>query len=75
MSTELANVRTYLNSLSPESIAEISEKYKEEYDLDVVTADDIYRAIEHTSTEFSGYTIEDAVADGLSIEEYVFWWR
>ena len=75
MSTELSNVRIYLNSLSSKSIAEISKKYKEEYDLDVATADDIYRAIEHTSIEFSGYTIEDAVADGLSIEEYVFWWR
>lgn len=75
MSTELANVRVFLSSLNSKSIAEISRKYKEEFYLDVVTADDIYKAIEHTSTEFSGYTIENAVADGLSIEEYVFWWR
>lgn len=67
------NFKLYIDSLSEEEVKEIEENWRREWDLlpeTKVDKDYIYESL----FEFD-YDLNCGRKDGLTLEEYLFWWR
>ncbi len=63
-------VEKFVRNLSAQEIAEISAHYKTEWDFEVSTAEEILEFLEEAD-----YDWNCAQEDGLSPEEFVFFWK
>lgn len=60
----------FVNNLSAQEIAEISAHYKAEWEFEVSSPEEIIEFL-----EWADYDWDCAQDDGLSPEEYVFFWK
>lgn len=60
----------FVYNLSAQEIAEISAHYKSEWDFEVSSPSEILQFLEEAD-----YDWDCAQDDGLSLEEYVFFWK
>ena len=67
------NLKLYIDSLSEEEVKEIDENWRKHWDIlpgTVIDKDYIYNSY----FEFD-YDLNCGKEDGLTLEEYLFWWR
>ena len=67
------NLKLYIDSLSEEEVKEIDENWRKYWDIlpgTVIDKDYIYSSY----FEFD-YDLNCGKKDGLTLEEYLFWWR
>lgn len=69
----IGNVIDYVYKCSEEEINEIIVNWKNDSDIIVSTRKEIIE--EFIDRDFYEYSIECAIEDGLTIEEYIFPWR
>ena len=66
----MKELKNYVHSLNKAEFAEIAQNWAENYGIELNSLEELFEEL-----QIADYGWPDAQADGLSLEEFIFWWR